>query len=644
MVSCQFVTTDRPRFHRCRHCGFTIGPTRFPPERCSRDCDIIPLWEPTDQEQGLGDTVARMVKPIAEFLGIADCGGCNQRREWLNRWWPYTSDEKVPVAKQMAPQVLLRFPHGLGDCVQLTTVLLHLQKLVPRWTIDIASRPGTQSCFTGLCRAAYALGKEPQGSYDIHKTLNWYEPHQCYQDSPATKAERSLREVFNVRPIPELCRYEINPTDQHRSLVEHFRYSLGGRPYVLIHYQGNSAPSRKNFDVRVMHEVVRYITSLGKLPVLLDWNNRSEMLRNDLAEHIINPGNGHWLWGKTACGDAGAIAALAEKADLCIGIDSGPGHIFGAVNAQTLIVWTRHHPLHYFGLADNVTHLVPVNHEPLIRAASDGQRENGARYFRENYQHRIYRRLKEALPATVAEKLVRRDPPLIVDGDCWVRKEYHEPDMVIVRDVHLEDCYRLKELKQCPRYVMDIGAHVGTFARAVRQRSSAAKIACVEANAENLDCLLQNVDRFATVFYGACTYEPGDVTLAGTVYPGTENTGGSRLLTAKAKRPSGGFEIDGYRIEQQTLPKWSLEELVATLEWPRIDLLKLDCEGSEFSILENADLDYLGISIIVGEYHNEGRFQLLARERFANGWKLDIMKDGPMGLFRLRRNKAQARS
>jgi len=86
--------------------------------------------------QGLGDTVAK----VTRFFGIEPCGGCNQRKELLNRWFPYQSGssqslsierdsleknppERTPVI--VLPQRRLHLPvqqrrEGYGDQLSLT--------------------------------------------------------------------------------------------------------------------------------------------------------------------------------------------------------------------------------------------------------------------------------------------------------------------------------------------------------------------------------------------------------------------------------------------------------------------------------------------------------------------------------------------
>ena len=75
----------------------------------------------------------------------------------------------------------------------------------------------------------------------------------------------------------------------------------------------------------------------------------------------------------------------------------------------------------------------------------------------------------------------------------------------------------------------------------------------------------------------------------------------------------------------------TLEQLMAEQGLERIDVLKLDCEGSEFSILRGTTaLERIGL--IVGEYHGEAVFRELVQERFG-GWTFRILRAGDPGTF-----------
>ncbi|MCA9100056.1 MAG: hypothetical protein KDA63_02840, partial [Planctomycetales bacterium] len=245
-----------------------------------------------------------------------DCGCQLRLKARLAAWhcplslWP--GDPPLPksgdaqLSKETSTQrsLLLFFPHGLGDAVQLTVVLQHLQTLYTQWHVDVATKPGTESLYRGLCRATvtWRLGDAPpNGSgYDQYAAVRWSEPDASYADSPSTKAEKSLREQFGIIPRASLCRYRIAPTDEHHGRADDYVRRIvgssdGGRqPIVALHYQGNSARARKNLDEQTARRLVETIRGEGYLPMILDWDRRSRLL--DLPG-VVNPGAGHRLWG-----------------------------------------------------------------------------------------------------------------------------------------------------------------------------------------------------------------------------------------------------------------------------------------------------------------------------------------------------------
>jgi FkbM family methyltransferase len=198
--------------------------------------------------------------------------------------------------------------------------------------------------------------------------------------------------------------------------------------------------------------------------------------------------------------------------------------------------------------------------------------------------------------------------------------------------------------------VVDVGAHIGCFCRRFHERNPLARIIAVECCPENIAALQKNVGRIATIVQAAVTYEK-DVALLNAVFPNCVTTGGSTLVSRKTLEQKvaaeqlpteqNGNADKQYWADFRTVQTVSLEEILEKYGLDRIDFLKLDCEGSEFSILENTTiLDRIGI--ILGEYHGREKFLQLIQERFA-GWDLRILKDGELGLFWLT-NPQQARN
>ena len=155
-----------------------------------------------------------------------------------------------------------------------------------------------------------------------------------------------------------------------------------------------------------------------------------------------------------------------------------------------------------------------------------------------------------------------------------------------MRDVVRDNAYRTVLLSSHAfNVVVDIGAHIGTFAMLWHDKNPNAVIACVEACPDNLAALQRNVGHFATVIHAACTYQTRSVGLLNAVRPHCESTGGSMVVPLDELDTAPGQP--GYRYWRDTrpLPTITLEQIMDRLGVDYIDLLKLDCEGSEIDIL-----------------------------------------------------------
>ncbi|MBS0261819.1 MAG: FkbM family methyltransferase [Planctomycetes bacterium] len=549
-------------------------------------------------------------------------------------------------ARELAMNVLINFRHGFGDAIQLTIILKHLRKYRPNWNVDVAALVGKHSAFHGLCRNIYILEREfpPCCDYGQRFNLDWNECHSVYSDSPSTKAERCLREEFGITPDPELCSYSIQVREGARDLARQYLETVcrvtateGGRyPVVLIHFEGNTSADHKNIPSPIVARLCEDIIDAGHVPVILDWD-----YRNTLADgvRIFCPDQRAELWHGTGTGDAESLAALIERASLVVGIDSGPLHVAAATSTPTLGIWTRHHPLHYCSLSANVTHVVPRNHAELLR----GDRKTGTAYFSDHYQFQLYDDLEIGVRSAVRSRLVApQNGGLVFTRDHWVRTDMAEQDLVVVKDIAEEDSYHIDEMSLPRLIVVDVGAHIGCFSKRLHERHPSASIYAIECCPENIAALQKNVGEFTTVIQAAVTYE-SDVALQNAVYKNCLSTGGSTLIdrqelerrvAAQACATAPAHEMPSeYWADFRPLRTVTLEDLMRAYEFDHIDVLKLDCEGSEYSILgKTPSLEKIGM--IVGEYHTRERFDRLVADRFS-GWKLEILRDGDLGIFRL---------
>lgn len=305
---------------------------------------------------------------------------------------------------------LFKFPHGLGDCVQLTCVLKHLQLYRPNWLVDVVVGTGKHTLYSGLCNRAYAdtEARPPDSDYQLVATLDWWENYNAYADLPSTKVTNCLRDVFTMQPDPALLDYTINVTPEAVARATAGLHRLGiprdeKRPdrfkLVLAHHKGNSAREKKNLTDMDLIPTANLCHDHGYTLAVLDFNKEaSDLLRYHPAVRIIDHERDPVLWRHWGTGDGETIAALARLAEACIGIDSGPGHVFGAAPTPAYIVWIGHHPIQFYDMCENVVHLLPGDG----RHVSPAHHDHCWKYFSEHYNYRTYRDVGSSLAEEVA--------------------------------------------------------------------------------------------------------------------------------------------------------------------------------------------------------------------------------------------------
>jgi hypothetical protein len=304
--------------------------------------------------------------------------------------------------------VLIRFPHGLRGAVDLTCVLQHLTKHHPNWTVDVATTIGKHSAYSGLCRRSLILDCDyiDVTQYDMVYDLDWRECLRIYHDSPCTKACNCLHEVFGIAPELALLKYRIGVTEFSRLLTRHYLRGICGSPaksdrfpVVAIHYESTTSGAQKNLSHELVADLCRRILRRGYTPLILDWDRRSPLPDQ---KSIFCPGVGPGdLWDNSGTGDAERLAALLAQCALVIGVNSGPLHVAGATDTPTLGVWTGRHPVQFYDLCPNVTHLVPQKWQEL----SPCQNQAAAEFFAEHYAFRTYDDLAPTLISNMLELL-----------------------------------------------------------------------------------------------------------------------------------------------------------------------------------------------------------------------------------------------
>lgn len=338
------------------------------------------------------------------------CGGCHQRQEALNNIIPGAGDAVAVLAKPIAkaidamagtniagrrPTLLIRFPHGLGDCVQLSVVLRHIRGLHPEWDVDVQVKGGRGRMLRHLTRRQYELPQEPVGLYDIDQSLPFHEPGDSFADCPSTKAEHAIKQFFPGLVVDStLCRYSITWGDEESDYAERFIAERQLGPFACVHYQGNSLKQRKNLDESgVVRPTIDAIAAAGLTPLVIDLDNRSRLplLERQFVRDFPR--------------DGAFLAALLSRSRFNLGIDSGLGHLMNAqelAGVPAVVAWTGHHAVNYMPPEQHVLHVLRVGHESLIR----GNHKAGLAYFQAHYRHAVAQRhYRYDLPEIVRKEL-----------------------------------------------------------------------------------------------------------------------------------------------------------------------------------------------------------------------------------------------
>ena len=184
--------------------------------------------------------------------------------------------------------------------------------------------------------------------------------------------------------------------------------------------------------------------------------------------------------------------------------------------------------------------------------------------------------------------------------------------------------------------VVDVGAHVGAFALAAATRG--AIVNCFEPLRDNFDLLnanakLNGCENNITTWRLAVTAQAGSMeilTLAG-------DTGGSTFFPAIHPEWSQSGAVVPLPVSCTTLHAILTRQVQGAC-----DCLKLDCEGSEFEILQQAEPEDLRrIGIIILEYHPVTSVHLIRTRLEQLGFVVDI-RENPCILFGFRTDQTRA--
>lgn len=172
----------------------------------------------------------------------------------------------------------------------------------------------------------------------------------------------------------------------------------------------------------------------------------------------------------------------------------------------------------------------------------------------------------------------------------------------VLDSVALWDEYQIEKMNfAADDVILDVGAHVGIFSYMCFRRGSR-KILAYEPEVKNFQQLAQHVGGLQGIeLYHLAIFRSDEraTALTHSGYLG-DNTGGGNVLFDGARVDMDAQELNPIEPSSQVVQVVALDEILE--KFPRVRLLKLDCEGSEFPILLTSQL-LARVETIVGEYH-----------------------------------------
>lgn len=169
-------------------------------------------------------------------------------------------------------------------------------------------------------------------------------------------------------------------------------------------------------------------------------------------------------------------------------------------------------------------------------------------------------------------------------------------DLWILREVLVEETYRqiLDLLPSGPIRFVDIGSHIGAFTIWLHAHRSVSESFCFEPDPDSFMMCQFNIGQ------AGCR----DVRLYNQALGGSTRTSQMWVDRVTSARSS------IYKRETSSSPRLQSVQVLALKEWldqvdGDFDLLKMDCEGSEWEILDACPAVFTRFSVVVAEIHGD---------------------------------------
>lgn len=166
---------------------------------------------------------------------------------------------------------------------------------------------------------------------------------------------------------------------------------------------------------------------------------------------------------------------------------------------------------------------------------------------------------------------------------------YDAAHIAALQEVYLEEEYRWCPIAD-PRYIIDIGAHIGDTTRYYHARFPNATIIAVEPSPDNFALLQKNCQGIPYIKTIQAAVSSSDGTL--------ELHRGASSLGYSVKRRAN-------EVDRVSVPAMTLTTLLKTYGVATADVIKFDIEGGEEHLFPNSMLPEQFASVYIGEVHTD---------------------------------------
>ena len=180
-------------------------------------------------------------------------------------------------------------------------------------------------------------------------------------------------------------------------------------------------------------------------------------------------------------------------------------------------------------------------------------------------------------------------------------------DLWILREILAEETYRpiLQLLPPRPLRVVDIGAHIGAFTVWLHRQHDVAEAFCFEPDADSFSLCQFNLYQNGCRNVRLCERALAGSTRESEIWINPIAHARSSLYSNRVIDPTlYGRKVTESAIEHRKIKVISLSDWLQTVEGD-FDLLKIDCEGAEWEMLDATPIAFTRFLTIVAEVHDD---------------------------------------